>query len=231
MLGKGVSVEEGEGVVLVGVGGPRSQRGAEEGGGGLAGPMARGSRRRATKRSRLEGERARCRAADASAPRCWWQINTYGVRGLGASRRGGVESEAEVPIRYAAVGIRSAPVLPQPRKSTKIADDWRACTLVKCSTSSTWSACVAGRGDNAEPRLGARHGQRGRSAKTASGKVCSAARSLRGGNAASRRRAPRARGLLAVRLHDARVSARAAGSAGLGRWGRTESSLGGRLRL
>ena len=72
-------------------------------------------------------------------------------------------------------------------KSKKTADDWRACALVTCSTSFTWSVCVAGRDDKTEPRLGARHGRRGRSAKTGSGKVCSVARSLRGGAAVSRR--------------------------------------------
>jgi hypothetical protein len=34
-------------------------------------------------------------------------VDTYGALGLGASWRGGVESEAEVPIRYAAVGTES----------------------------------------------------------------------------------------------------------------------------
>ena len=171
-----------------------------------AGDEAKWAGGRARALSRRRRERASMLVADQYIRESWAR---HVVERWCGERGGGADS---LRRRRA----RAAPVLPRPHKSTKTANDWRACTLVTCSTSSTWSVCVAGRADKTEPRLGARHGRRGRPANTALGKVCSAARSLRGGAAASRRRAPRAHRRPAVRLHGARVSAWAAGAAGLG---------------
>jgi hypothetical protein len=81
---------------------------------------------------------------------------------------------------------RAAPVLPRPHKSTKTADNWRACALVTCSTSLA-RPCLSRGSPTQSNEEWALHGRRGWPAKTASGKVCGAARSLRGGAAASRR--------------------------------------------